>query len=355
MRDADCEPFKHAHHDDVRFHIVSALLTNWSPVMRAMMSHDCKETATNEILWSDVTPRAAESFLRFLYTGKICIVATNVLEIEYLADKYDRDMGVLSSLVVSRCVEYIEANASQSLPWVVRNLHITDVKFILDQPHLCAADSQVAAVLVSWADDILTDDAGKNADAANVASPELEWNPQYASGSTDSAGCILATLHDLLSSHVVWQAISEEQYRALLRLPTSRNVKDVINAIWQEQHPRGLEASVRHSRNVCNTLWAEASLGFRASSSQVGGRAAAMPNTGNTASGTSASLADASVLAQTMPFLGYWVNVIPSRADLFPTKAALETFARLGQTQADFVAGPSFGFTKVITCGWTPE
>eukprot|EP00854_Cymbomonas_tetramitiformis_P005266 gene5266-6401_t len=278
------------------------------------MSHDCKETATNEILWSDVTPRAAESFLRFLYTGKICIVATNVLEIEYLADKYDsacvvlkcarqRDMGVLSSLVVSRCVEYIEANASQSLPWVVRNLHITDVKFILDQPHLCAADSQVAAVLVSWADDILTDDAGKNADAANVASPELEWNPQYASGSTDSAGCILATLHDLLSSHVVWQAISEEQYRALLRLPTSRNVKDVINAIWQEQHPRGLEASVRHSRNVCNTLWAEASLGFRASSSQ------------------------------TMPFLGYWVNVIPSRADLFPTKAALETFARLGQTQ----------------------
>mmetsp|Transcript_12258 Transcript_12258/g.38715 ORF Transcript_12258/g.38715 Transcript_12258/m.38715 type:complete len:414 (+) Transcript_12258:91-1332(+) len=73
-------------HEKTEFRVWSKLLCAWSDVFAAMFAHDFKEQASGIVEIVDFSPAAVEAFLRFLYSGRLDVGL--LPEVWALADKY---------------------------------------------------------------------------------------------------------------------------------------------------------------------------------------------------------------------------------------------------------------------------
>lgn len=71
------------------FFVHKNILSIRSPVFNTMMETKMLESKENKVAITDISPRALEEFLRFLYSGKVNDINEIASELLYAANKYD--------------------------------------------------------------------------------------------------------------------------------------------------------------------------------------------------------------------------------------------------------------------------
>mmetsp|Transcript_107664 Transcript_107664/g.278798 ORF Transcript_107664/g.278798 Transcript_107664/m.278798 type:complete len:418 (-) Transcript_107664:91-1344(-) len=252
----------------MEFQVVSAVLSEWSEVFGAMLSHEMAEKSSRTLEIRGFSVEAVESFLRFMHSGKLEASPGIIIEVAALADKYGipalqelcareaeallmprnaceilaaaSRVGALSARM--RAMDIIHHNAKEALRGAYM-LPSDLLEEVLMSPLLCIGDYALAEVFMEWSE-------------KGVASRHN---------------------HDILAlmeGHVQFAALTEEEYSRVQVFAKRANISGDCERL-RRRAKRGTPTT-----NAFNTLWEEYTQQF--------------PN-------------------NQAPFLGYWLNVIPSR------------------------------------------
>lgn len=256
----------------MEFRVWSKLLCSWSDVFAAMFTHDCKEKSDKVIEISDFSAPAVSAFLRFLYSGNLQVDPANLIEVGALADKYAVaslqemcDKRVADALKPQTACEMLEASDRLGSP----SLRESCLKCVCMDPSVALKTGFI--LNPSLLEEVL----GTHTLCINdlgMATVLLEWasNPAAKARGIDVA--------KLLRLHVQIASLEEAQYAQLQTMADAIELGGVIKDMWS-RHKRGTKTS-----DLFKCLWGMWQAQFKD------------PNT-------------------KPPFLGYWVNLIPSQGN----------------------------------------
>jgi len=99
---------------DERFECHKVFLATKSPVFKAMLTSNMKETNNNEIQIDDIEPEVMTEFLKFIYTGKSSNLDKFAMDLFIAADKYQINSlkeiceeALISSLEIDNCLSLL--------------------------------------------------------------------------------------------------------------------------------------------------------------------------------------------------------------------------------------------------------
>lgn len=253
------------------FRVWSALLSAWSDVFAAMFTHDLAEKKECRIEIVDFSVGAVETFLRFMYSGNLQAGPPIVIEVSALADKYC--IGQLQDLCRQAIdAELVPKNACEMLQ---------------------AADQVGAAVVRERCLETILRSPREALPGAFLLSPallqEALTSPLLCISDLDLSMILLGWANSpaakireinipaLLEAHVQLAALSDAEYS---------NVRCLAEAAGFAEKLGDMRAKAKRGQNVTDvtaSLWTLYSKEFPDSKIRP-------------------------------PFLGYWINVIPSKA-----------------------------------------
>eukprot|EP00420_Gonyaulax_spinifera_P024925 CAMPEP_0197889626 /NCGR_PEP_ID=MMETSP1439-20131203/24436_1 /TAXON_ID=66791 /ORGANISM="Gonyaulax spinifera, Strain CCMP409" /LENGTH=435 /DNA_ID=CAMNT_0043509611 /DNA_START=83 /DNA_END=1390 /DNA_ORIENTATION=- len=253
------------------FTVWSKLLSSWSDVFRAMFTHDCSERQSMQVTITDFSASAVEAFLTYLHSELLYAGSANLIEIGALADKYA--VQELQEVCIKRFEKELTPENACACLLVADNLNAETIKarcleLIFRSPQEALAKGFVLNEKLR--DDILSSTMLCMGDNAIVLML-LEW----AKSPVAKANGL--EVGDLLEKYVQFGPLTEEEYSKIHSLAEPLGLKGTVEAMWAKQKRGSYTAdffkflSDRHLQ--------------------------------------SCSATDESRSA----FLGYWVNIIPSK------------------------------------------
>lgn len=253
------------------FRVWSKLLGAWSDVFTAMFTHDFKEKAEMKLEIKGFTVPAVAAFLRFFYSGNLQADAGNLIEISSLADKYaipplqdicakriDTDLTPESACEVFQVADRLgSATAKErALKCICKSPHISLANgFMLSPPLLNEVLSSEALCI----------------DDFTLGKLILGWSNSPAAKVRE------IDVGALFKQHVQIAALTEDQYGKFKSLAEHVGQGELVTDMWS-QCKRGTSTT-----NLFATIWKMYATQFR----DVNHRP---------------------------PFLGFWLNLIPSQA-----------------------------------------
>eukprot|EP00930_Biecheleria_cincta_P099619 TRINITY_DN91241_c0_g1_i1.p1 TRINITY_DN91241_c0_g1~~TRINITY_DN91241_c0_g1_i1.p1 ORF type:complete len:365 (-),score=75.32 TRINITY_DN91241_c0_g1_i1:255-1349(-) len=256
-----------------RFPVLSAVLCEWSEVFAAMLQHDMVEKSSRELQIVGYSVSAVASFLRFLHSASLEADAGVVVEVAALADKYN--VSILQELCSEQMRCFMSpANAceflAQSSQVGSQSAH-EQAKEVICQH---AGEALVNAFMLTPAllEEVLSSPLLCISDS-QLAQIFLEWADKPMAKNNG---------HDvvvLMRSHVQLSALTRDELSKMEVLATKLGHGEDIGNLLRISN-RG-----SFTEDVFATLWQQ----FK------------------------------SEFAQTQTaFLGFWLNLIPSRASIPP-------------------------------------
>lgn len=276
------------------FRVWSKLLGAWSDVFARMFAHDFKERVEGKIEIKDFSELAVSAFLRFLYSGELQVESTLLIEVGALADKYL--VAPLQDLAAKRIEADLTPETACEMLEAADRMGSSTIK---ERCMTCICESPQTALARGYAlsapllQEVLS---AKTLciDDFSLGSLLLDWaeSPEGKARGLDVA--------PIFERHVHIAALDEKQYSKL------RSHAERIGLGTLIQEMRG-----RHKRGVKTTDY------FRTLNMMY--------------------LKQFPDSSKRPPFLGYWVNVIPSQAscclqdaqsDSYVSAGVLESFAK---------------------------
>lgn len=253
------------------FRVWSQLLGAWSDVFAAMFTHDFKEKAEMKLEIKGFTVHAVASFLRFFYSGNLQADAGTLIEISSLADKYA--IPPLQDICAKRIDTDLTPESACEVFQVADNLGSATAK---ERALKCICKSpQVSLTKGFMLSPPLLDEVLKSEalciDDFTLGKLILEWSNSPAAKVRD------IDVGALFKRHVQIAALTEAQYSKLKSLAEHVSHGALVTDMWS-QCKRGTSTT-----NLFATIWKMYTAQF--------------PDTNNRP-----------------PFLGFWLNVIPSQA-----------------------------------------
>lgn len=252
----------------------SALLAAWSPVFDAMFKHNFVERAEKRVRIADFSPQAVGTFLRFLSSGSCQAPPEGHIEIAALADKYGvgplsrlcRRLveGALAPQTACRFLQVAHAVGSTDFAEDCKMVIFRSGKDALRDGH--ALDPELLGAVLSDQRLCIT-----HFDLAEVL---LGWG-KSAKKDLDIPG--------LLAKHVHLCSLTAEQRRTLRSAAEEAGQADVVAVLEEEGGPKNRS---EYTEDALGSLWRKYIDLYPGSN------------------------------PQRPPFLGFWVNLIPSTATL---------------------------------------
>eukprot|EP00929_Paragymnodinium_shiwhaense_P031525 TRINITY_DN17631_c0_g2_i2.p1 TRINITY_DN17631_c0_g2~~TRINITY_DN17631_c0_g2_i2.p1 ORF type:complete len:356 (+),score=76.64 TRINITY_DN17631_c0_g2_i2:79-1146(+) len=260
------------------FRVWSKLLCAWSDVFNAMFTHDFKEASEGTVVIVDFSVSAVAAFLRFMYCGNLHCDDEHLLEVAALADKYavtqlqeDCEKRLGSALTVQSACEMLRAADRMGTP----TLKAKTFDFVCQHGKEALKNGYVLGM--SLLNEVL-DAKALCLDDFTLATTMLEWLQAPA-----AQPCNI-DVESLCRRHVHFAALDDTQYGKIKTLASTVDMEEVVHEM-RSRCKRG-----ETTPDYFSWLYAKWN--------QVS------PNT---------------------PFMGFWINAIPSRANLmgFSTGNAL--------------------------------
>jgi len=255
-----------------QFRVYSKLLCSWSSVLDAILFTQKSDKKKVEI--RDFSVAAVEAFLRFMYSGNLDGGAGVVVEVAGLADKYF--VAELQELCQrSWPMQLSPETACEMLEAADRIGSSTIKDHCLEMIFSAAPEALPGAFVLSSnvLSEALTSTCISDFQLAMIM---LQWCKHPA------AKTFVQDIPSLLQEHVHIAAFTEDEYSKAKAFADAVGCGSAIETMWR-QVKRG---DIKRTSNFFGSLWDKYRWQFRKT-------------------GSSASLP---------PFLGYWLNMIPSRA-----------------------------------------
>ncbi|CAE8693664.1 unnamed protein product [Polarella glacialis] len=274
------------------FRVYSALLSAWSDVFKAMFTHDVKEKSERKIEICDFSVAAVDAFLRFMYSGNLDTGAGILVEVAGLADKY--------------CIVQLQELCMQSFKKTLKPETACEMLEAARQIGSSSIEEQCLEAIFCNPDKALPGAFALSA----VLLEEVLVSPKLCIGDVQLAMLILgwskhpvAKAHGMdipayFQRHVHVAGFTENEYSKVLSLADEVGCKPTLEVLWR-QVKRG-----QHTTNLFDCLWNNYKTQF--------------PDNG----------------AEKPPFVGYWVNMIPSRASIGKVTNSGHTHLSMQQDQA---------------------
>jgi len=271
------------------FKVWSPLLSAHSEVFRAMFSHDCLERNERRIEICEFPTVAVEAFLRFMYSGEIQLEPDSsevIVDVAAMADKYA--VEALQQLCLAALERVLDNETACRLFEKSHRLKVSALRdrclqVICDPSRALPLAYQLPGPLLG---EVMTSKLYDINDYG-LAMMFLKWaqNPEALKCGVDGFA--------LLENYINFAALSEEECKEVFSLAQSVESVSKLTDQLEDLRKRSLSIAAKgsYTGNVFETLW-ERYVDYRTELQRLPGERRLMHT----------------------PFLGYWVNLIPSRA-----------------------------------------